>query len=125
MNIDIIKGNVRKQVSTRAEAPPRDPAPDMRTLQGAIPLAGTQVANLSPAEAEEVGFDTFSSGVYIKGMQPSGVAARLGLRPGDIIRDINGRPVKTSSDLEKVLQTPSRNWRIGVERGGRRMELQI
>jgi serine protease Do len=125
MTIDVIKGNARRQVSARAEAPPRDPAPDMRTLQGAIPLAGTQVANLSPAEAEEVGFDTFASGVYIKGIQPSGVAARLGLRPGDIIRDVNGKPTRTSAELANVLRTPAQHWVVGVERAGRRLELQI
>jgi S1-C subfamily serine protease len=125
MNIEVIKGNARRQVTARAEPPPRDPAPDVRTLQGAIPLAGTQVANLSPAEAEEVGFDTFSRGVYIKGIQPSGVAARLGLRAGDIIRDVNGKSVSTSAELENSLRTPARRWVVGVERGGRRLELQI
>lgn len=125
LTIDIIKGNARRQVTTRAEAPPRDPAPDMRTLQGAIPLAGTQVANLSPAEAEDVGFDTFVSGVYIKAMQPSGVAARLGLRPGDIIRDVNGKPVRSSAELDAALRLPAQHWVVGVERAGQRLELQV
>lgn len=125
LTMDVIKGNARRQVSARAEAPPRDPAPDVRALQGAVPLAGAQVANLSPAEAEEVGFDTFAQGVYIKGVQAAGVAARLGLRPGDIIREVNGRAVRTSAELEGVLRVPSQRWVISVERAGRRLELRV
>jgi Do/DeqQ family serine protease len=125
ITLDIVRDSGQRQLKARAEAAPRTPAADMRTLQGRIPLDGTQVANLSPAEAEEVGFDTMATGVYIKAMAQGGVAAQLGLRPGDIIRSVNGQAVNTSSDLEKAMRNPAQRWLIGFERNGQLLQLQV
>jgi Do/DeqQ family serine protease len=116
--LQIIHGGARRDIAVRAEAPPRTVPADVRTFSGSIPLDGAQVANLSPAEAEEVGFDPFTAGVYIKAMSSSGAAARLSLRPGDIIREVNGQKINSTADLDRVMRTPASGWRIVFERGG-------
>lgn len=125
IRIDVIRESGQRTLMARAEAPPRSPAPDLRQFEGQIPFDGTQVANLSPGEADEIGFDPFARGVYIKAIAPQGVAARLGFRPGDIIRGVNGQTINTTADLDRAMKTPARGWLISVEREGKVMQVQV
>jgi len=121
----ILRGKQRQTVTARAEAPPRTPAPDPRDISGRNPLGGTRVVTLSPAVAEEVGLDPFSSGVFVQAMDQQGPAAQLGLQPGDIIREINGQAVRSTADLDRLLRSSQSAWKIVVERGGQRAELNV
>jgi S1-C subfamily serine protease len=123
--MQIIRGQQRQTLSARAEAPPRTPAPDPRDITGRNPLGGTRVVTLSPGAAEEAGLDPFATGVYVQAMDNGGPAAQLGLRPGDIVREINGQPVRTTADLDRLIRAAGAQWRIVIERGGERAELNI
>jgi len=46
-----------------------------------------------------------------------GFAQSVGLRPGDIIRQVNGEAVTTTADLAARLATPSRGWTLTIQRG--------
>jgi S1-C subfamily serine protease len=108
------------------EAPPRRPASDPRELGGRTPLSGTRILTLSPAAAEEKGLDPFASGVLIEAIDRRGIAAQVGLRPGDIIVEINGQPVRTSQDAVRALSAAdTRQWSLGVERNGRREDVSL
>jgi len=77
------------------------------------------VANLSPAVAEELGLDAFgSTGVLVLNAE-SAVARGIGLRRGDIIREVNGQRIATVRDLAGAVATPARAWRVSIERDGR------
>ena len=108
-----------RTVRARAEAPPSRPV-DERLLDGAHPLNGARVANLSPAYAIELGVDTATDGVIITAVAGNGYARRAGFRPGDIVRSVNGRAVNTTAELQRLLQDV-RGWRITVERNGQRI----
>ncbi|MFZ4601989.1 MAG: DegQ family serine endoprotease [Caulobacterales bacterium] len=125
IKMQIIRGQQRQTLAARAEAPPRTPAPDPRDISGRNPLAGTRVVTLSPGAAEEAGLDPFATGVYVQAMDNGGPAAQLGLRPGDIVREVNGQPVRTTADLERLIKAAGAQWRIVIERGGERAELNI
>ncbi len=110
----------------RAGAPPAGMAKDERLITGRNPLGGATVVNLSPAVADELGLDPFtaSSGVLITKLQ-DGPAASLGLQPGDLIREVNGKAVTSTSQLQALLAAGGAGWRIGLTRGGQAMTLQI
>ena len=63
---------------------------------------GIQVADLTPEISRRYGIDT--TGVFVAGVQPDGPAAKAGLRNGDIIMEINHKPVKTSSDYARIVK---------------------
>lgn len=50
---------------------------------------------------------------------PSSPAARAGLRPGDVVRSLNGRRVRGAAELSELLRLayPHAPFRFGVERG--------
>jgi Do/DeqQ family serine protease len=112
-------------VTVRAEPPPALPARDERTITGRNPFQGATVVNLSPAVAEEVGVDPFGEkGVMVLKMAP-GAAQQVGLRPGDIIRQVNGRAIRTTGDLAGAVNTPARVWQVVFERGGQQIDFTL
>ncbi len=105
---------VRVPLIPAPEIPPKDP----RILEGPHPFEGAQVANLSPALAEELDLDVMRGVVVLQ--VPYGTAARsIGLRPGDIMLKINGVAIKSTGQLARVLKYPQRSWRFSIQRGGK------
>jgi len=117
--IKAVRGGKPLNLTIRAEAPSANPPKDERLLKGENPFAGAKVVNLSPAVADELGIDPFSApkGVMISGVE-GGYAAGVGLRPGDIIRSVNGKAIATTAELQAVAQAGARVWRITIVRGG-------
>ncbi len=112
-------------VRLHAEPPPAIPAKDERTITGANPFSGATVVNLSPAVADELGLDTYvASGVMVTGIS-QGYAGRWGLRPGDIVRAVNGQQIGATRDLVAVAATTARQWQIVVERDGQRQTVVL
>jgi Do/DeqQ family serine protease len=119
----ILRGGRQQTLTAVAEAPPGG-APEARELQGRHPLSGARVVTLTPATAEAVGLDPFADGVFIQALDRGGVAARIGFRPGDIIDEINGQPIRDAAQIDRALSQSTR-WVIGVERNGQRAEIRF
>ena len=59
-------------------------------------------------------------------LAPGDPAARAGLRPGDLIRGVDGRPISLWNDLVEAVQAhPGRALRLDVERDGELLELVV
>jgi S1-C subfamily serine protease len=111
-------GGQDETLSLRAEAAPATPARDERTLSGRNPFDSATVVNLSPAVASELGLDPFGGpGVLITSIG-GGLARNAGIRPGDIVREVNGQKIAAVRDLAAALSAPSGVWRITLERNG-------
>ncbi len=96
-------GEATKALALNVEPPPSAPAPDPRLITGRNPLAGATVANLSPAEAYRRRLDPFQAkGVGVTALQP-GYGAQIGIREGDIIREVNGQPITSSAQLQRLM----------------------
>jgi Do/DeqQ family serine protease len=111
--------------SARLALPSSAPAPDQQLLSGQHVLDGATVANLSPALAEEKGLNPFAAGVVIITLR-QGVAAQLGLRPGDMILGLNGQKTPTVQTLQATLTASGgRRGVITVNRDGQTQQLQF
>lgn len=106
-------------LTLRAEAAPATPARDERTLAGRNPFDGATVVNLSPAVADEMGLDSLTvSGVLVTNVT-GGLARNIGLRRGDIVREVNGVKIGAVRDLAAAASAQTRTWRVTIERDGR------
>ncbi len=76
---------------------------------------GVETQDITPQLAESFNLQDIT-GVIIAGIQRSGPAARAGLRPGDIILSINGKP---SSDSKTVMN------QIAFTSSGEKLRLKI
>lgn len=99
-------------------APENVPREEVK-VRARSPFAGATVVNLSPAVAEELKLDTTATGVVVYGVDDNSPAAVSGFRPGDVIVEVNGEKVARTRDLEQLVRTPLRGWRVTVARDGR------
>ena len=113
-----------RTLAVHLEAPPEEPPRDLRTLAGREPLAGAVVGNLSPAFAEELGFDGVPRGVVIVEVKRGSPAGNIGVQPGDLVTQINGKEVADTKQLDTLLGGANR-WRITIKRGGETLTVSI
>jgi serine protease Do len=69
---------------------------------------GLTVEQITPDIAEELGLEN-SRGVVITAVAPDGPGDEAGFQPGDIIREINRRPVQNLSDYRKIMAMAAQN----------------
>ncbi len=76
--------------------------------------------------ADELGIDPFlaDGGVLVTKIG-SGIAAQAGIRPGDLIREVNGRKVRLVGDLRAALADGAAGWAITIQRGGQTITAQF
>ena len=66
-------------------------------------LQGVEVQNLTPDVARDLGISGNASGVVISSVDPSSAAADAGLQRGDVIREVNRKPVHNVQDYDQAL----------------------
>ena len=110
-------------VELPGEVPPRDE----RDLDGMNPLDGATVVNLSPAYAEEVGLDPYVTGVMVSGIVRRSAASANGLRPGDIVVELDGVEIVSAKQLQDRLRRRQgeADWRLSIDRRGRIYDVPI
>jgi S1-C subfamily serine protease len=113
------RGGSAHTAKVTVEAPPSRPK-DQQLIQGQNPFDGAVVLNLSPASAIELDLDPFRSGVVVADIR-GGLSANAGIRPGDLIEQVNGRRIQTVSDLQSALQARTRTWSVVIDRGGQQI----
>jgi serine protease Do len=64
---------------------------------------GMTVQPLTPEVAKELELSGRREGVVIREVDPDGAAAAAGLQPGDVIAQVNGKPVTSASELKSAL----------------------
>ncbi|MFK7738190.1 MAG: Do family serine endopeptidase [Pirellulaceae bacterium] len=79
-----------------------------------------EVRNLSPRQQRELNAE---SGVIVWQMSTRGRGAALGLRPGDVIVELNGEVIESVQDLERI-ETDATSLRMIVQRGSRMMTME-
>ena len=77
---------------------------------------GMSVEPLTRATAQELGVKA-TAGVVIREVQPSGRAADSGLKSGDVIEQVDGKPVSSPEALRAALTTGDRPALLLVHRG--------
>jgi serine protease Do len=67
------------------------------------PLAGVAVQSLDSGIAQQLGLEKDVNGVVVMEVIPGSQAARAGLVQGDVISEINRKPVRSEEDFMKVV----------------------
>lgn len=126
-NVDL--GVLRKgqQITLRMPlmAPPEDPPRELTLIKGRNPLAGASIENLSPATSVETNVHAVEHGVVITQIKEESLAANVGLRPADVIEDINGVKVGSVSDVVSAVRSPQQSWRLTILRGENMITLMV
>ena len=96
--------------------------PEHKVVRGSIGISFQPV--VSPAVAHVYGF---KNGVIVSSVTPGFGAAKAGLKPGDIIVSIDGRPIKDGNDLisDITARKPGSTVSIGYIRNGQRQTATV
>jgi serine protease Do len=65
---------------------------------------GMAVQELTPQLAKQLGLEPGTSGVVISNIKEGSPAAEAGLRPGDLITEVNRTAINNLSDYQRALQ---------------------
>ena len=81
------------------------PTPGGEEEQGAESggLPGVQVHSLTADIANQLGLEASTKGVVVTGIDPSSNAADAGLEPGDVITEIDHKPVRSTADYNQAV----------------------
>ncbi|WP_156453053.1 DegQ family serine endoprotease [Polycladidibacter stylochi] len=114
----LIRDGKKLSVDVHMAVAPETIPRDSREIDGRSPLTGATVMNLSPAVAEELRLMGSPEGVVISDVKSDSQAAYVGFQRGDIILGVNGRKVKNTRDLSRLLRKNNRTWHLEFMRGG-------
>ncbi len=101
------------------------PAPVAVALAGAHPFDGARVSQLTQAIAQQLGLTGEATGVVVIEVAAGSIAQGLGFRPGDVVMRVNRSRIRGIDELEKVIKTPQRLWRLDVKRGDQIYQMAV
>jgi Do/DeqQ family serine protease len=125
LRVNVRRAGGEQALTVHAEPPPATPARDEQVIAGRNPFQGATVVNLSPAVAEEIGLDPFGKAGVMVTKAAEGAARNLGVQPGDIIRVVNGREIKSVRDLTNAVVAPAPVWQFTIERNGQQVTATV
>ena len=85
---------------------------------------GIQGAGVTPGLAQEMGLDDVR-GVWIHSLSPGGGAAKAGLKPGDVILEVNGAPVNTIAELQEEVARHDPGEELSLQVAGREQPVRV
>jgi serine protease Do len=123
VGLSILRDGDERTLRVNMVPPPEVPLRDETVLEGAHPMNGVTVANLSPAVADELGMPFAATGVVV--LKPASTRTQFSFAAKDVILAVSGLKTETVEDLVRALKKPSRGWEISVRRGGRIRTVRI
>ena len=81
------------------------------------------ISELTPEFQSKFGLSFSSDGLIV--LDPGRIASRLGLRRGDLLREVNRRPVGTIEDAISAISSIKSSGSITIIRSGRRVSLRF
>ena len=119
VTLDIVRNGKESKLPVKLAKEPEAKPQQKQTIKGDNPFEGAVVEELTPSMASKMRLRDGARGVIVTDVIVNSQAARLGLRQRDIIRGINGNPIRTIGDLTTALSNGrGLAWRLEVERNG-------
>jgi len=88
-------------------------------------MLGVTVDNLTPQDARQLGLPPNTKGVIVTDVDPGSQAAAAGLQKGDVIQQVNRKPVTNADDFTAALRHSSGESLLLVNREGNKIYLAV
>ncbi len=121
--VDIVRNGQRQTLQVSVEALTTEGAEGGAAAEESGARWGLAVRDVTPQIAAQLGLPSSGrSGAVVVTVQPGSAAARAGLRPGDVLLEVNRSPVRSGSDAVAALRGAAADtpvfllvWRGGQE----------
>ena len=111
-------GQTRNMSVTLGELPNKDQQEAALSDDNSGGLEGVQVENLTPAIAQQLELPNGVGGVVISSVDPSSVASDSGLNRGDVIQEVNHKPITSVREFQQTISAAKGSILLLVNRHG-------
>ena len=126
VNVKVFRDGAEKTLPlTLAEMPTETARNAQPESQSEDALQGITVENVTAQTARQLGLPPTAAGVVVTGVDPGSKAADSGLKRGDVIQEVNHRPVRNTSDFESAMRNAKDDALLLVNRQGSTMFLAV
>jgi serine protease Do len=112
-------GGERDVTVKLAEMPTETAKLNSEGEEGTKALDGVEVTNLNEQIARELNLPPSTTGVVVSGVDPASKMADSGLQRGDVIQEVNHKPVKSVTEFQNAIRKGGDEPLLLVNRGGR------
>jgi serine protease Do len=105
VSLGVLRHGARRTVEVNLGEMPSEPQKPGAQAPSATGALGIQIAPLTPDLARRLDVPEGTNGVVVTGVQQGSRAAELGLRPGDVIQEIDNNAVRSPQDVKKALES--------------------
>jgi serine protease Do len=88
-------------------------------------LEGIAVENVTAQTGRQLRLPADATGVVVTSVDPAGKAAESGLKRGDVIQEVNHKPVRNNADFESAMRNAKDGTLLLVNRQGSTMYLAV
>ncbi len=127
VNLKVLRNGAERDVTVKLGELPTTEAAVRNNDQGSSDsaLSGVSVENLDAETARALKLPPQTRGVVVTNVSPSSDAAEAGLHRGDVIQEVNRKPVKNTSEFEQALRSSTEKTLLLVNRNGSTMYLAV
>jgi serine protease Do len=126
VNLKVLRdGQDRNFTATLGELPGEVASAEKDSGEPNSELSGISVQNLTPNVAQQLGVPAGASGVVITKVDPSSAAADAGLQRGDIIQEVNRKPIHNASDFSAAMRDTKGQALLLVNHQGNTMYVSV
>jgi serine protease Do len=134
VTLDLLRDGKPLSVAVELGEVPEEQADNAPNLPGSGPskpttggaLDGVTLEELTPEHRRTLGLSTeVQRGVVITDLSPKSAAARAGLRPGDVVLELNRAPVETLAKFKELYAKASGDLLLLVHRRGQTLFLVV
>ena len=122
---DFRSGSERAMAVKLGELPATEAAVQHQGKGSSGLLSGVSVENLDTESARQLGLPASSQGVVVTNVSPNSRAAEAGRRRSDVIQEVNRKPVKNTSDLDRAAGASKEETLLLINRHGSTMYLAV
>jgi Do/DeqQ family serine protease len=122
-SVTFLSDGTEHEESFTLALPPEDPPREVTRITARSVLNGLTLARANPALIAEMDLPFDTEGVVV--VRVEGLAQRSRLRPGDVVRRVNGVVIERPADLAELAEQRVSGYEIEFLRGGQRILLRL
>jgi len=126
VNVKVFRNGAEKSMPlTLAELPTEKAQNDTPESSQESGLNGITTETVTARNARQLGLPANASGVVVMQVDPSSKAADSGLKRGDVIQEVNHKPVRDTAEFEAAMRNGKDNTLLLINRKGNTMFLAV
>ena len=126
VEVKVFRDGAEKTIPlTLAEMPTETASNEQPESSSPDALQGITAENVTAQTARQLGLPASATGVVVTNVDPAGKAAESGLKRGDVIQEVNHKPVRNTADFETAMRNAKDPTLLLVNRQGSTMFLAV